>query len=100
MSPTPHTSPPPELLAPAGGLDAACAALHYGADAVYCGLPRFSARADAENFTWETLRELVADAHGLAPRRRVYVAFNTLLLERELAGAAGAGAAGPRGGER
>ena len=88
MSSTPHSSPPPELLAPAGGLDAACAALHYGADAVYCGLPRFSARADAENFTWETLRELIAYAHGLAPRRRVYVAFNTLLLERELADAA------------
>lgn len=78
----------PELLAPAGGLDQACAALHYGADAIYCGLPRFSARADAENFTWESLAELVAYAHAQIPRRRVYVAFNTLLLERELADAA------------
>lgn len=78
----------PELLAPAGGFDQACAALHYGADAVYCGLPRFSARADAENFTWETLRELIAYAHSLTPPRRVYVAFNTLVMNRELADAA------------
>jgi putative protease len=82
------SSAPPELLAPAGGLEQACAALHYGADAIYCGLPRFSARADAENFTWDSLRELVAFAHGLSARRRVYVAFNTLLLERELPDAA------------
>ena len=80
--------PAPELLAPAGGPEQGWAALHYGADAVYAGLPRFSARAEAENFSWETLGELIAYAHALTPRRRVYVAFNTLLLDRELADAA------------
>src|SRR5947209_18615220 len=40
-----------ELLAPAGGLEAAFAAFHFGADAVYLGLKKFSARAEAENFT-------------------------------------------------
>lgn len=40
-----------ELLAPAGSLEAGYAALHYGADAVYLGLTKFSARAGAENFT-------------------------------------------------
>src|SRR5437868_14751940 len=35
---------PVELLAPAGGLDAAFAAFHYGADAAYLGLKKFSAR--------------------------------------------------------
>src|SRR5437868_3084708 len=30
-----------ELLAPAGGLDAAFAAFHFGADAVYLGLKKF-----------------------------------------------------------
>src|SRR4051794_29808153 len=44
-----------ELLAPAGGLDAAFAAFHFGADAVYLGLKKFSARAEAENFTLEEL---------------------------------------------
>lgn len=40
----------PELLAPAGGLPAFFAALEAGADAVYCGLENFSARAKAKNF--------------------------------------------------
>ncbi len=80
------TAPPPRtprLLAPAGGRDEACAALHYGADAVYLGLRRFSARADAPNFDETGLREITAYAHALAPRREVYVAFNTLIPERE-----------------
>jgi putative protease len=71
------------LLAPAGSADAAFAALQYGADAVYCGLPRFSARADAENITLASLNAIVGYAHSLTPRRRVYAAVNTLVLDRE-----------------
>lgn len=74
----------PELLAPAGGMDAALAALHFGADAIYLGLRRFSARAEAENFGPAELESIVALAHGLEPRRKVFVAINTLLLESEL----------------
>src|SRR5436309_481281 len=59
---------PVELLAPAGGPEAAFAALHYGADAIYLGLKKFSARAEAENFTVEELAEVVAYAHALSPR--------------------------------
>ncbi len=73
-----------ELLAPAGGLDAAFAAFHYGADAVYLGLKKFSARAEAENFTLPELDEVTAYAHSLQPRRRVFVAINTLLRQDEL----------------
>lgn len=73
----------PELLAPAGGPTAAYAAFRYGADAVYLGLPRFSARAEAENFSPESLAEVVAFAHAQPVRRKVYVAFNTLVLTRE-----------------
>ena len=40
-----------ELLAPAGDIEAGYAALYYGANAVYLGLPKFSARAEAINFT-------------------------------------------------
>ncbi len=72
-----------ELLAPAGDRDAALAALHYGADALYCGLERFSARAEATNFAPEQLGELVAYAHSLTPRRRIFVTVNTVVLERE-----------------
>jgi putative protease len=76
---------PVELLAPAGGPDAAFAALHYGADAIYLGLKKFSARAEAENFTMDELSEVVAFAHALMPPRQVFVTVNTLLRNDELA---------------
>ncbi|MCZ7649431.1 MAG: U32 family peptidase [Planctomycetota bacterium] len=75
---------PAELLAPAGGFDAACAAFHYGADAIYLGLKKFSARAEAENFSLEEVDAITAFAHSLAPRRRVFVTVNTLILQHEL----------------
>jgi hypothetical protein len=73
-----------ELLAPAGGPDAAFAAFHFGADAVYLGLKKFNARAEAENFTLDELSEAVAYAHALTPRRRVFVTVNTLIRNDEL----------------
>ncbi len=75
---------PVELLAPAGGPDAAFAAFHYGADAVYLGLKKFSARAEAENFTLDEVAEITAYAHSLAPRRRVFVTINTVIRADEL----------------
>lgn len=78
----------PELLAPAGSPEAAYAAFRYGADAIYCGLRRFSARAEAVNFDVDELREAIAYAHGLARPRKVYVTLNTLTTTDELADAA------------
>ena len=75
---------PPELLSPGGSYEAACAALQYGADAVYAGLPAFSARADAPNITPEDLANLVRHAHSLTPRRRVHIALNTLVQDHEI----------------
>ena len=72
----------PELLAPAGDLEAGYAALFYGADAVYLGLKAFSARASATNFSPEELNEFTAYAHHL--KRKVYVTINTLVQEKEL----------------
>ena len=74
----------PELLAPAGSFEAACAALQYGADAVYLGLPRHSARAEAINLDAAALGRLVGYAHRLAPRRSVYLTVNTLVRDDEL----------------
>lgn len=71
-----------ELLAPAGNIEAGYAALYYGADAVYLGLTKFSARAGAENFTYQELDEFTAYAHSL--KRKVYVALNTILTEKEI----------------
>ncbi|MBQ9344601.1 MAG: U32 family peptidase [Kiritimatiellae bacterium] len=76
--------PLPELLAPAGEYDAALAALHYGADAIYTGLPQFSARAEAVNLTPPQLEQVVVYAHSLPRPRRVYVTLNTLVREDEL----------------
>ena len=73
----------PELLAPAGSYEATCAALQYGADAVYLGLPRLSARAEAVNLDAAALRRIVSYAHGLQPRRAVYVTLNTLVRDDE-----------------
>ena len=74
-----------ELLAPAGSFDTALAAFDAGADAVYLGLGSFSARADAVNFTPEQLRDVIAVARDRG--RRVYVTFNTLIDQCQLADA-------------
>ena len=73
-----------ELLAPAGEKAAAYAAFAFGADAVYTGLPRFSARAEAVNLAPRELEEIAAYAHALPRPRRVYVTLNTLIREAEL----------------
>jgi len=54
----------PELLSPAGSYDAALAAFQYGADAIYAGLPLFSARAEAQNISIDELRLLAAYAQN------------------------------------
>ena len=71
-----------ELLAPAGDIEAGYAALYYGADAVYLGLQKFSARATATNFDAETLADFTGYAHALG--RKVYVTINTILQTREM----------------
>jgi putative protease len=72
----------PELLAPAGSLEAFFAAMEKGADAVYAGLNEFSARAKAKNFTLSQMERITTYAHSLG--RKVYVTLNTLIKEREL----------------
>ncbi|MBQ8870282.1 MAG: U32 family peptidase [Alphaproteobacteria bacterium] len=71
-----------ELLAPAGDIEAGYAALYYGADAVYLGLQKFSARATATNFDENNLNQFTAYAHHLG--RKVYAAINTVVQEDEL----------------
>lgn len=77
-------SRPVELLAPAGGMEAGQAAFHFGADAIYLGLKKFSARAEAENFTLAECEEITAFAHSLTPPRRVFVTINTVIRQDEL----------------
>ena len=72
----------PELLAPAGSLEAFFAAMEKGADAVYAGLHDFSARAKAKNFSLSQMERMLAYAHGQG--KRIYVTINTLIKENEL----------------
>ncbi len=72
----------PELLAPAGEPRALRAALSAGADAVYFGLARWSARAFAGNFGGEAVPEAVETAHLYDAR--AYLALNTLLKDDEV----------------
>ena len=74
-----------ELLSPAGDFETALSAFEAGADAVYCGLSSFSARAFAKNLSPEDLSRLVAYAR--ANGKKTYVTFNTIVDESELDGA-------------
>jgi len=72
----------PELLAPAGSLDAVRAAVANGADAVYLGASRFNARDDGAQLSLEELAKACAVAHQRGTR--VYLTFNVLLKPHEL----------------
>lgn len=63
----------PELLAPAGTLDAFKTAILYGADAIYAGLPGFSMRARAK-ITPDEVKAGIDLAHDAG--KKVYLAFN------------------------
>ncbi len=83
----PQAAGRPEILAPAGSQEAFLAALAAGADAVYCGLKRFSARMAAQNLTLQELSALARSARRQGSK--VYVAFNTLVKPGELDEAGG-----------
>ena len=70
----------PELLAPAGTLDAFKTAILYGADAIYAGLPGFSMRARAK-ITVEEVKQGIELAH--AAGKKVYLAFNLFAHDHE-----------------
>jgi putative protease len=74
----------PELLAPAGDFEKLKTAVHYGADAVYLGDPRFSLRAKAGNFGPEELEEAVGYAR--LKGRKTYVTMNVFPHNRDLPG--------------
>lgn len=72
----------PEILAPVGGREQFFAALNSGADAVFLGLKNFNARARAENFTIDDLRELAPLAHK--HDMKILVTMNILIKNSEL----------------
>ena len=71
-----------ELLAPAGSREALVAAVESGADAVYLAGNMFGARAYADNFDEEGMREAIRFAHLRGVH--VHVTVNTIMDSREL----------------
>lgn len=71
-----------EVLAPAGDYERLCAALDYGADAVYLGGKSFGMRACPENFTYDSLKSAVELAHSKGVK--VYLTCNTLPRNNEI----------------
>lgn len=71
-----------ELLAPVSNMESLYAAISAGADAVYAGTDRYSARAGADNMTVSELCSGIRTAHihGV----KVYLTLNTLLYDEEL----------------
>ncbi|MEG1870939.1 MAG: peptidase U32 family protein, partial [Peptostreptococcaceae bacterium] len=71
-----------ELLAPVGSFEALKAAVQNGANAVYLGGKDFSARASANNFDRDELKEAVKYAH--IRDVQVFVTANTLIKQDEI----------------
>ncbi|MCU0648225.1 MAG: DUF3656 domain-containing protein [Gemmatimonadaceae bacterium] len=76
-----RASPVPELLAPAGSLDAVRAAVANGANAIYLGASRFNARDEGAQLTLDDLALAcdLAHKHGV----RIYLTFNVLIKTHE-----------------
>lgn len=70
-----------ELLSPAGNYQTLVGAINAGADAVYLGGDRFSARAYADNFTKEELLKAIRYTHICG--KKLYLTLNTLVKEKE-----------------
>jgi len=74
----------PELLAPAGNLEKLKFAVHYGADAVYIGGQQYGLRSNADNFSFEEMREGVEFAKKYGAK--VFVATNIYAHNEDIAG--------------
>lgn len=71
-----------EILAPAGNYETFIVAISAGADAVYLGGQKFSARAKASNFSVDEIEKAVNYAH--LRNKRVFVTVNILIADKEM----------------
>lgn len=74
----------PELLAPAGNLDKLKMAIHYGADAVYLGGQKYGLRSNADNFSFDEMREGVKFAQKYGAK--VFTAVNIYAHNEDIKG--------------
>lgn len=66
----------PELLLPAGDLNKLKTAYLFGADAAYCGVPRFSLRARENEISMQNLQDAVDTARSM--KKRIYFTVNAI----------------------
>ncbi|NPE30310.1 U32 family peptidase, partial [Methanococcoides sp. SA1] len=73
---------PPEILAPAGDVDALMGAIKGGADAVYFGVTDLNARKGAKNFSVDDLGDTIdlLHSHGI----KAFLALNIPVKQNEL----------------
>ncbi|WP_440952689.1 DUF3656 domain-containing U32 family peptidase [Methanococcoides sp. FTZ1] len=73
---------PPEVLAPAGDIDALIGAIKGGADAVYFGVTDLNARKGAKNFSMGDLEDAIdmLHSHGV----KAFLALNIPIKQKEL----------------
>lgn len=71
-----------ELLAPAGSFESLKTALHFGADAVYCGGPLLQLRASGAGFSFEELHRAVEYTHEYG--KKIYVTVNCFAQNEEI----------------
>ena len=71
-----------ELLAPAGSREALVAAVESGANAVYLAGNMFGARAYADNFDEDGMREAIRFAHLRGVQ--IHVTVNTIVDDNEI----------------
>ncbi|MDZ7820797.1 MAG: tRNA 5-hydroxyuridine modification protein YegQ [Candidatus Marinimicrobia bacterium] len=64
----------PEILSPAGDMEKLKAALAFGADAVYAGIPKFSLRTRETGFTPENIASAIDYTHRLG--KKIYLTLN------------------------
>ena len=74
-----------EILSPVGNKEMLEAAVRSGADAVYLGAKDFSARRNAENFSFEELKNAIEYCHIRGVR--VYLTLNIVIKNSELSDA-------------
>ena len=74
----------PELLLPAGSLHKLKVALIYGADAVYCGVPRYSLRARENEFRLQNLGTAVGYARARC--KKIYFTVNAIPRNSKIPG--------------
>lgn len=71
-----------ELLCPAGSFESLTTALHFGADAVYCGGPLMQLRAENAGFSHEGIIKAVDLVHG--KNKKIYITVNCFATNSEI----------------